>query len=284
MSSFGLATYADNLPTNPTIDTDATIYTTILGTGSKAAYQQVLPAVGAAMVGLWLTVYKTGASATDTSAVLDIATDPAGGTAYAVVIADVLVGNADDHNAGVGRGGGRMYFFPIDIPSGATVAVRGQTIRGTAQNASIIVRVAGGVTGTPYGAATFTTLGVTTVNGTTVAAGSGVTWSAWTTIVASTAADYQSLVLGIQGQPGTQTAFLRAAYQVQVGTGAAASEVQIGPTFDWFPHPEETSSGPFPITPIYRFIAAGTRLSVRSRATAGSHQSLDVALYAGSSS
>lgn len=279
MSSFGLAGRFDNLPTSPTVDTDATSYAAVLGTGSKASWQSIGSAIGFDGVFIWIAVYKTGVSATDTSAVLDLGIDTAGGSSYSVLLPDLLVGCADDHNAGVGRGGGRMYAFPVDVPSGSTLAIRGQTVRGSAQAASVVVRIVGNVTGTPYAGTTVTAMGITAQKGTTVSAGSGTTWSSWTTIVASTAADYQALVLGMQGSPSTPTAFLRAAYQVQIATGAAASEVQIGPTFDFFPHPEETSSGPYPISPIYKFIASGTRLSARARATAGSNQTCEVALY-----
>jgi len=71
---------------------------------------------------------------------LDIGVDPAGGTSYVSIISDLVCGES---TSGSITGSGRRYYFPIRIPSGATVGVRIQGSDATAGTVRIGLRVWG---------------------------------------------------------------------------------------------------------------------------------------------
>lgn len=60
---------------------------------------------------------------------IDIAIDPAGGTSFSNIIADLLCGSP----AGLqgGSDGSTTFMFPISIPAGATVGIRGASLNAT---------------------------------------------------------------------------------------------------------------------------------------------------------
>ena len=118
--TFGFSGWVSN-NADTSVDMAYPSYTNVLGTGSKASWQNVLGALSADCYGLFVQVAKTAASATDTSAVLDIGVDTAGGSSYTAKVSDLLVGFADDTNANNGNGGMQQYLLPIKIASGSTV-------------------------------------------------------------------------------------------------------------------------------------------------------------------
>ena len=169
--------FGDNLwPTNEvlggagSVDRPYPSYTAVLKTGSMATWQGVIAAGAVTADCHWIEVevVDTMANATDTSAVLDIGVDPAGGTSYAVAIADLLVGHADDWHSNNGVGGSIRYHLPLKVASGSSVAIRGQTVTGADKNAGVLVRMRGNVTGTTYVPATCTTHGITGTAGTSI--------------------------------------------------------------------------------------------------------------------
>lgn len=276
--TFGLSIWPDNLPAACTVDTAATSYSAIFATGAKASWVEVISDanVTADCYGVYVEVQKTATSATDTSCILDIGVDAAGGTSYTALVSNLLCGYADDWNAGVGRGGARRYFVPVKITSGSAVAIRGRTVEGSNQDGSIKVQLLGGATGTPYGGASVETLGVTesTSKGTSVTPGAATTWGSWTNIGSTLSANAQAFVVGVQ--PAGATVVNRCAYQLQIGVSSSA----ISQTFTLQGTTEECVDGPFPVMPAYYYVASGSQMQVRMRGTSGSTQAFDVALYA----
>ncbi len=59
---------------------------------------------------------------------LDIGVDPAGGTSYAEIVSNLIVGGATPFTA---AGGGLRWFFPMRIPAGATVGFRARRVTPT---------------------------------------------------------------------------------------------------------------------------------------------------------
>lgn len=272
--TFGFTNYPENVSNGPTsVDMNYPSYASILGTGAKSSWSEVISdaAVTTACHGVYVEIAKTATGATDTSAVLDIGTDPAGGTSYSAVISNLLVGFADDPNANVGNGGVQQYFVPLEIPSGAAVAIRGQTNGGAALSASVRVSLWGAATG-PYSGATCTTYGISGTNGTAVTPGNDSTWGSWTSIGGTTAADLQAISLGVQFGSATVN---RNAYQLQIGVGSAA----ISNIYDVKGSTTETIHGPRPVMPTYVYVASGAQLQVRARGVSGSIDTLYVALY-----
>lgn len=272
--TFGFTNYPENVSNGPTsVDMNYPSYASILGTGAKSSWSEVISdaAVTTACHGVYVEIAKTATGATDTSAVLDIGTDPAGGTSYSAVISNLLVGFADDPNANVGNGGVQQYFVPLEIPSGAAVAIRGQTNGGAALSASVRVSLWGAATG-PYSGATCTTYGISGTNGTAVTPGNDSTWGSWTSIGGTTAADLQAISLGVQFGSATVN---RNAYQLQIGVSSAA----ISNIYDVKGSTTETIHGPRPVMPTYVYVASGAQLQVRARGVSGSIDTLYVALY-----
>jgi hypothetical protein len=57
---------------------------------------------------------------------MDVGIDPAAGTSYTTIIADLMVSCAGDQNPGI------SYYFPLHIPAGASIAVRAAVNNATA--------------------------------------------------------------------------------------------------------------------------------------------------------
>jgi hypothetical protein len=70
------------------------------------------------------------------AAMLEIGVDPAGGTSYTTLIANLPIGNTG--NSMIALGGTGHYHFPIRIPSGASVAARVQCAQTTAPDVRVI--------------------------------------------------------------------------------------------------------------------------------------------------
>jgi hypothetical protein len=274
--TFGFSIWPENVSNGPTsVDMNYPSYGSILGTGAKSSWSEVISdaAVTTACHGVFVEVAKTATGATDTSAVLDIGVDAAGGSSYSAVISNLLVGFADDPNANTGNGGVQQYFIPLESPSGAAVAIRGQTNGGAALSASVRVSLWGAATG-PYSGATCTTYGVSGTNGTEVTPGNDSAWGSWTSIGGTTATDLQAISIGVQPKV-TAGAINRNAYQLQIGVSSAA----ISGIYDVKSSTTETFHGPRPVIPTYYYVASGAQLQVRARGVSGSIDNLYVALY-----
>ena len=134
----------------------------------------------------------------------------------------------------------------------------------------------GGATGTPYNGTTSYTFGISGTGGTSVTPGSD-TWGSWTNVGSATAADIQSLTLGVQ--PPTGTTVNRNTYLFQIGW---SSTVKTG---IWTAHMGTSETISLLSLPEYTFVASGTQLQVRCAASSGG--SIDnprVAIYAVSAS
>ncbi len=75
----------------------------------------------------WVSVWfhRIGVASVASDALAEIGIDPAGGTSYTTVIPSLLVSCATPV-----AGGGVIYEFPLFIPAGASIAVRGQVNAG----------------------------------------------------------------------------------------------------------------------------------------------------------
>lgn len=273
--AFGDSIFPDNLGTPVGQAQSYPSYTAILKTGSKASWQNVIAAGTVTADCHWIRVEiaDTQATGVDTSAILDVGVDPAGGTSYSVVIADLLAGYCDTLTGSTAPGGQTAYGIPLKITSGSSVAIRGQTIRVADANAKIRVSMMGGATGTPYSGTTCTTYGISGQTGTSVTPGSNA-YGSWTSIGSTTAVDLQAIMVGMQPLPGT--AVSSNVYTVQVGV----SSTVISPQFDFLVSSQEGRNGPRPESAFYNFVASGSQLQVRAKASNGNTiETIKVALY-----
>lgn len=268
--TFGFSAWVSN-NADTSVDMAYPSYAAVLGTGAKSSWQNVLGALSADCYGIFVQVAKTAVSATDTSAVLDIGVDAAGGSSYTAKVSDLLVGFADDTNANSGNGGMQQYLLPIKIASGSTVAIRGQTVRGSAQAASVRVQAFLASSGPLPGTTNCTTYGVSGTTGTAVTPGNGA-WGSWTNIGGTLAANTQAVAIGVQCAGATVS---RDAFRLEIGVSSAA----ISGEYIVKSSTTETMHGPSPAIPTYYYLASGTQLQVRARSTGSSGDLLRVALY-----
>ncbi len=266
-------TFADQANTSHVkeITTSATAHT-------KGSWVQFFSATDIAFDVFLAQVYisDVGGSGIDTSALLDIGADPAGGTAYSVVIPDYLIGFARDSFALDGY----MAEVPVHIPSGSTVAMRHQSAQ-SSNTAELGLTLHGGIpTENPYPQA-----GLVVAYGVTVSTSRGVspanaaadTEGAWVEIVASTTHPHRGLTIGGQGNKLVSSG---ADFLIDIGLGASTSEVAI--VEDIFCSLLSAEMFKFPANgrSFRRPIPEGSRISVRAQASKANRQAdIDVAVY-----
>lgn len=137
LSSFGF-TY-DNWGTNPA----STLGTSVVPGASNAegSWTQIASSANIAADCYWLyvQVHSGATSAAIKSQLLDIGVDPAGGTSYAAVISNLVIGSSPALTAA----GAREYVFPLFVKSGSSVAVRIQGSNATAGTVRVAARFYG---------------------------------------------------------------------------------------------------------------------------------------------
>jgi hypothetical protein len=216
------------------------------------------PAFGS--YGLILNLNGLGASTINSCAMVELGIGPNSG-AVTTIAEKLFCSQAGATGSGTGMLGGRTWVLPLFIPPNTTLWARYQT-RSTSRPLNVHVSYQGGHgAGLPVcqqivalGASPATTVGTTVVPGATGAEG------AWTQIVASTAINYMGfLVAGSLDN----TVMTNVGYCMDIGVGAAASEVSIGENVHWWAGntSEWTVGYSFP---VFARVRAGQRLVVRA--------------------
>jgi hypothetical protein len=165
-------------------------------------------------------ISNTNASAGNGQTLLDILTDPAGGTSYGAFIDDLVCGMTP--NQTVLQGIGCWYHFPIYIPAGSAVAVRARQ-RHTVDISGRVVVYAHGNPSRPemwWCGQKVESLGINaaTSQGTDVTPGASGADGAWTTIGTS-GHRYGAVQYGVNGSDATAAA---RGYFWDIGYGSAA--------------------------------------------------------------
>jgi len=115
--------------------------TVVPGTSNaEGNWTQIASAANIAVTvfGLELGVNTGSGSGVARNMLLDVGIDPAGGTSYTAIISNLVCGASG--NTG---GGGRIFYFPIYIPAGASVAVRVQNSHTVAGALGVIAKFYG---------------------------------------------------------------------------------------------------------------------------------------------
>lgn len=151
---------------------------------------------------------------------LDVLTDPAGGTSYGAFIDDLVCGFTPDQTVQIGVG--CWYHFPIYIPAGSAVAVAART-RHTADIAGHVIMYAYGNPSRPemwWCGQKVESLGINaaTSQGTDVTPGASGVDGAWTTIGVS-GHRYGAVQYGVNGTDATAA---NRGYYWEVGHGSTA--------------------------------------------------------------
>jgi hypothetical protein len=207
----------------------------------------------------------TSASAADSSCLLEVGT---GAAAAETSVATILFGFRFVSSMPI--------VLPISIAAGTRVALRLQSAIVSHSISTIYVHFinATGKAVTP-GAPVMMGIDTLTSRGTAVTApGSNNTKGAWTQIAASTAAEFEALVVCAQGNGGTSMA--GGGVLLDIGIGAAAAETVLFPDI-WLQGGSSENYNWGTVSTFGKVIPVGSRLSARYARSSGSN-ALDVAL------
>lgn len=260
----------------------ATTVGTILGDPgatphTKSATTALLSAL--AHPGFWVEIQIVGTHATgiDTSALLDIMYDPAGGTAWSVLIPDLICGFR--RNAQLDIPPGNTYRFPLYIPRGATLGARWQSLvvsPAAGTRPRVLISVFGGPS-TPgfWVGSKVTAVGVDAAasTGLDVDPGSTGTYGSFVSIGGTTNPAFKFLTVGVQGSVDTHTADV---YHLQYGFGG----VQVPGGVIRFGY---TANEQICVNPdhggVWVDIAGGTQLQVCATGSDATSEDPSVILY-----
>lgn len=209
------------------------------------------------------------ASGLEITGLFDLATGPA--SSESVKIPNMLYSGTTSNDFAV------VYDFPLAIPAGTRVAVRGGygTSTTIAVSAQLIAPTlpSGCSPGTEivtYGAVEAPGTGINSFHGTQIDPGTTAhTKGSWVELTASTTADHDWLTLAV-GRSINDGADDYGRWLVDVGTGGAGSETVVASNipFDQVCAGVFVAGGPIIYSPVGPFpisISAGTRLSVRAQ-------------------
>jgi hypothetical protein len=275
--AFALPVVAQNFPTTIAADMGQ-LMTNLLGaSNTKGSWVEIISDALVTENCCWIDVNLAlnFASATDTASLVDIGIDRAGGTTWEVLIPNLLAGWC----GGLGTVAQVFqYSFPLFIPRGSSVAVRGQNATASARSINVAVTLRGGSNRPdgPWCGQKVTAYGVNTgtSKGSSITAGSSSAYGSFASVGSTLAEDSYCFDYGVQGLvSGTTMSALR--YYFEVGVGSA----QISPTRQVQTTTSEITTGLLPVGPFYRSLAAGTQMQMRGKCS-GTAQAMDCAIYA----
>ena len=197
-----------------------------------------------------------GTSAISSMGCLDILI---GGATEEVLIPNLLMGFCGSF--GTRDRGPKIWEFPLYIPAGSRLAAQAAGERvSTAFNVVVYLYGGNAIPPGPLGGKV-TTYGITTIpEGTNIDPGANGAEGVWSQMTASTNQDHIALIPSFQSN--LDITLQQVVFQVDVGVGSATEE-SLG-SYWYTSDIVETLGGPYPYTPIYQNIPAGTRLVMRS--------------------
>lgn len=221
------------------------------------------------------TAGLTGGGGTDSAALLDVLTDPAGGTSWGSFIDDLIVGYTGVISNSVNVG--QWYCFPIFIKSGTSIGVRARTAHSSAITTGQVVMIAFGNPSRPetwWCGQKVESLGINAGSsaGTDVTPGNTGTYGSWT-IIGTTTHPWGSVQIGFNG---SDTAADALGYHWQIGYGS--NKLPGSPTLHYQTNVSEYGHPLGQQIPLWCNIAAGTTMQARATCS-GAAEVIDVALY-----
>lgn len=272
------ARWSDNLPATPS----ATAYGTAVTAGASnadGAPAAVLSALAHDCEYLVIHVAGFGASGQNTSMLLDLLIDRAGGTSWSDFITDMLVGYAPTIITSATSpmvGAQVAYHFPVWLPAGTSVGALARTANAATQDAKVTVWAAGGNKNPAswwcgQKVETVGTLDAANSRGQAHTAGNSGAFSSWTSLGSSIAARAGAVQWAAQGEGDNN--FAANVYHFEFGAGSN----MIGPRIMRWVNAAEVAVTILPM-PIFCDIPSGTQLQVRGTCS-GTAQAIDVAAY-----
>jgi hypothetical protein len=234
----------------PTGNTTITASST---THTKGSWSQLVASTSAESSGLLLFASGNAVTSTATSMLLDIGTGAAG--SESVIVPDIALGGAN----------GYRVLIPIRIPSGVRVAARCQSAV-----ASRTVTIAPHLFSASFADRLPTVLdSLGTISATSAGTAMSGAANTWVQVTASTAKDYQALILV---PCSDATTGINGVVRLSLGIGAAGSETELAYIQNLQASTPALSdlagNSAFSFGLAGRFIPAGTRVAVRHNISA----------------
>lgn len=275
------AHWSDNLGSTPSSDG------VTFGTGVTAAANNtdgsavtLLSALAHDCEYLVLGFSGFGLSGANSSALLDVLIDPAGGTNWSERIADLLAGYThpfdwDSGSAGIGIP--RIYHFPLWIPAGASIGARARCAH-TANITGRVVAYAAGGNRNPASwwcgqkVETVGSFNASASIGQSHTPGASGVYSSWANLGSALSAEAGAVQWAVQGE--MDPSVTGRVYHFEFGAGSNP----VGPRLLFGVTGAESSTQLLP-GPVFAQLASGTQLQVRATAGGASPQPLDCAAY-----
>lgn len=248
------------------------------GNNTKGSWVQILSAANVSrdVFGLLINVNSNNVSAAARNTILDIGVDPAGGTAYNVLVPDLLVSCAAPYNIG---NGGVWYYFPIWIKAGSTVAARASVNNATVGTLRCNLTIFGsprdrrlikvGTRVEALGVTAASSSGTSVTNGTT----SDGAWTSVGTLARS--AWWWQLGLGISS--GSMSAL---AYHADLAVGDASNKVIVIENALVTTTTSEQLNNMVTVTDVGKTTPAGTNVYARSQCSGTANTPFSMIGYA----
>lgn len=258
----------DNLAGNPPAAVPGAAFT-CGGNNVDGAAVGVLAALAADIYYLVIAIGGINTANENNSAKVDILIDRAGGTSWSVLIADLVAGAVTAHTATIGNT--LWYHFPLWIPAGAALGVRGQKV-GISSSTAACVMYGFGRPKRPD--MWWCGQGVETVGPSTHTPGNSNAFSAYASVGSATARRFGALQVGIDGTDASMTGGLGYYFQI----GIAGSQIPGTPTIYMASSTTETLARTALASPIWCDIPAATQLQARG-AGSGTSEVFNVGIY-----
>lgn len=232
---------------------------------------------------LWLAISGTGQSTDANAALMDVLIDPAGGTSWAELISDLLVGTAPSiaYN-GSAAAIPLSYHFPLWVPAGASLGarIRRQSAGAAPTNTRVLAAAFGGNKNPAswwcgQKVESIATFDAANSLGQLHTPGASGAFSSWTNLGSPTSARAGAAQWAVGGVTGSTQTIMT--YDFQFGAGG----VQIGPRVYRSVSTSETGLSLYH-GPTFCDIPAGIQLQVRGSASGalnGAQTNLDCAAY-----
>ena len=217
--------------------------------------------------------YNSSSTGVDTSALCDVLYDPAGGTAWQILIPKLIVGFRWASTSSTNMSD---YWFPLYVPKGSSLGARWQCIADTTNTPNITLTLFGGPSRPGFWFGTnVTAVGTNTTGsaGTDLNPGSTGTYSAWASVGGVSNPAFRFLTMGAQG---TATIHTTDQYHIQYGFGDTkipGAQIRIGYIASEVIYQSPNHQG------VFVDIPAATQLQARATGSDATSEDPSVALY-----
>lgn len=274
--SFYFANQVDNLTGTPAAALPGTNFTANANNADGTSVS-ILSALSFDVHYLIVTIGGISANGANGQCLLDVLTDPAGGTSWGSFIDDLVCGFTPVPSAGITPIALR-YYFPVFIKSGTSVGIRARTLHtSNITSGRCVMHAYGNPSNSDmwWCGSIIESLGINAASssGTNVTPGNSGAFGSWTSVGTTTSAHYGAIQFGLNGTDGTAASL---SYHWQFGYGS--TQLPGSPTFYSSTTTNETTTRIGWNSPIWCSIPSGTQMQARATCS-GTAETTNVAIY-----